>query len=57
MTQHTEALPEIDIGEFRERYPEMFSDRAVDEIYCDSGWKNLLIALCDTLQDYLNRHP
>lgn len=57
MTQHTEALPEIDIGEFRERYPEMFSDRAVDEIYCDSGWTNLLIALCDTLQDYLNRHP
>ncbi|VVO40441.1 hypothetical protein [Pseudomonas fluorescens] len=57
MNQPTEALPEIDIGEFRERYPRMFSDRAVDEIYCDPGWKNILIALCDMLQDYLKRHP
>lgn len=57
MNQHTEALPEIDIEEFRNRYPQMFSDRAVGEIYCGPGWKNILIALCDTLQDYLNRHP
>lgn len=57
MNQHTEVLPEIDIEEFRERYPHMFSDPAVDEIYCDPGWKNILIALCDTLQDYLSRHP
>lgn len=57
MNQHTEALPEIDIGEFRERYPLMFSDPAVDEIYCDPGWRQILIALCDTLQDHLRRHP
>jgi len=57
MNQHTEALPEIDIEEFRNRYPQMFSDRAVGEIYCGPGWQNILIALCDTLQDYLNRHP
>ena len=57
MNQHTKALPEIDIEDFRECYPHMFSDPAVDEIYCDPGWKNLLIALCDTLNDYLGRHP
>ena len=57
MNQHTKALPEIDIEEFRNRYPQIFSDRTVDEIYCDPGWKNILIALCDALQDYLNRHP
>lgn len=57
MSQNTEALPEIGIEEFRGRYPNMFSDPAVDEIYCDHGWRNLLVALCDTLQDYLRRHP
>lgn len=56
MNHHTEALPEIDIDEFRARYPQMFSDLAVDEIYCDPGWRNILIALCDTLQDHLKRH-
>lgn len=57
MNQNTEALPEIDIKEFRERFPRIFSDPAVDEIYCDPGWKNLLIAVCEVLQDYLRRHP
>ncbi|WP_313064984.1 hypothetical protein [Pseudomonas sp.] len=57
MDQHTESLPEIDIEAFRERYPQMFSDPAVDEIYCDPGWRNLLVALCDILQDYMRRHP
>lgn len=57
MNPNTEALPEIDINEFRERFPQMFSDPAVDEIYCDPGWKNLLIAVCEVLQDYLRRHP
>lgn len=56
MNHHTGALPEIDIDEFRARYPQMFSDLAVDEIYCDPGWRNILIALCDTLQDHLKRH-
>lgn len=57
MYQNTEALPEIDIKEFRGRFPRIFSDPAVDEIYCDPGWKNLLIAVCEVLQDYLRRHP
>lgn len=57
MNQNTEALPEIDIKEFRERFPRIFSDPAVDDIYCDPGWKNLLIAVCEVLQDYLRRHP
>ena len=57
MNQNTEALLEIDIKEFRERFPQIFSDPAVDEIYCDPGWKNLLIAVCEVLQDYLRRHP
>lgn len=52
-----EALPEIDIGEFRQRYPQLFSDPGVDVIYCGPGWKNLLLALCDTLRDHLARHP
>lgn len=34
-----EALPEIDIGQFRKRYPQLFSDSGVDEIYCGPGWK------------------
>lgn len=57
MNQNTEALPEIDIKEFRERFPRIFSDPAVDEIYCDPGWKSLLVAVCEVLQDYLSLHP
>ena len=57
MNQNTDALPEIDIKEFRERSPRIFSDPPVDEIYCETGWKNLLIALCDSIQEYLTRHP
>lgn len=57
MNQPTDALPEIDINEFRNRYPQIFSDPAVDEFYCNPGWKNLPIAVCDVLQDYLSRHP
>ncbi|WP_454564939.1 hypothetical protein [Pseudomonas sp. AIG] len=51
------ALPEIKIEEFRARYPQLFSDPRVDEIYCDPGWRGLLLALCDTLQEHLTRHP
>ncbi|MEW5544394.1 hypothetical protein [Pseudomonas soli] len=57
MNPPSEALPEIDIGEFRQRYPQMFSDPDVDEIYCGPGWKIILLALCDTLRDHLARHP
>ncbi len=57
MNQPTDSLPEIDIKEFRDRYPQMFSNPAVDEIYCDPGWRNLLIALCETIQGHLKRHP
>lgn len=51
------ALPEIKIEEFRARYPQLFSDPRVDEIYCDPGWGGLLLVLCDTLQSHLTRHP
>jgi hypothetical protein len=51
------ALPEIEIEEFRARYPQLFSDPRVDEIYCDPGWRDLLLSLCDTLQSHLSRHP
>ncbi|WP_460114574.1 hypothetical protein [Pseudomonas sp. H3_G03] len=51
------ALPEIKIEEFRVRYPQLFSDPRVDEIYCDPGWGGLLLVLCDTLQSHLTRHP
>ncbi|WP_349970027.1 hypothetical protein [Pseudomonas caspiana] len=57
MNQIIQPLPELEITEFRERYPNMFSDQAVDEIYCDPGWREILIALCDTIQDHLRRHP
>jgi len=57
MNLATQAPPEITIEEFRTRYPELFSDLAVDEIYCDSGWHGILVALCDTLQSYLKRYP
>lgn len=51
------ALSEIKTEEFRARYPQLFSDPGVDEIYFDPGWHGLLLALCDTLQSHLNRHP
>lgn len=35
----------------------MFSDPAVEEIYCGHGWRNPLIAVCDVLQQCLRRHP
>ena len=35
-------IPEIDIEEFRARYPQMYSDPAVDDIYCDPGWRGNL---------------
>ncbi|VVO62164.1 hypothetical protein [Pseudomonas fluorescens] len=47
-----QALPEIEIDEFRARYPQLFSDPRVDEIYYDSGWRGLLFALRDTLQEH-----
>lgn len=43
------ALPEIKIEEFRARYPQLFSDPRVDEIYCDPGWGGLLLVFCVTL--------
>ncbi|XVJ50100.1 hypothetical protein ACDZ94_26810 (plasmid) [Pseudomonas sp. UBT] len=52
-----QALPEIEIEEFRARYPQLFSDPIVDEIYCDPGWRDLLLSLCHTLQSHLTRHP
>lgn len=51
------ALPEIPIQEFRARYPRLFSDSGVDDIYCSPGWRGILLALCDTLQDRSDRHP
>lgn len=57
MNQPPQALAELEITEFRERYPKMFSDPGVDEIYCDAGWREILVALCDTIEDHLERHP
>ena len=57
MNQPTTALPEITVEEFRQRYPLLFSDPAVDDIYCNPGWRGILLSLCDTLQAYLKRHP
>lgn len=57
MHPNDQALPEIKIEEFRARYPHLFSDPGVEDIYCDPGWRDLLLALCDTLQSHLNRHP
>jgi hypothetical protein len=37
MNQPTTALPEITVEEFRQRYPLLFSDPAVDDIYCNPG--------------------
>ncbi|WP_439885365.1 hypothetical protein ACTACK_07095 [Pseudomonas syringae] len=48
MNQQTRTLSELEITEFRERYPNLFSDPAVEEIYCDPGWKEILIALSTT---------
>ena len=51
------ALPEIKIEEFRVRYPQLFSDPRVDQIYCDPGWRGLFLALCGALREHLTRHP
>lgn len=48
---------EITLAEFRERYPRIFSDPSVDDIYCSPGWREILYALCHTLQAHLDRHP
>ncbi|MBN6791551.1 hypothetical protein JRG49_09935 [Pseudomonas fulva] len=48
--------PEISIAEFRERYPLLFADPSVDDIYCSRGWRGLLFSLCDVLQAHLDRH-
>ncbi|WP_412481384.1 hypothetical protein [Pseudomonas asiatica] len=52
-----ETPPEITLAEFRERYPLLFSDSSVDDIYSSRGWRDLLVSLCDTLQAQLDRHP
>lgn len=49
--------PEISLAEFRERYPLLFSDPSVDDIYCSRGWHGLLVSLCDVLQEHLDKHP
>lgn len=49
--------PEITLEEFKERYPLLFSDPSVDDIYCSRGWRYLLVSLCDTLQAHLDRNP
>lgn len=49
--------PEITLAEFRERYPLLFADPSVDDIYCSRGWRGLLFSLCDVLQAHLDRHP
>ncbi|UXH38759.1 hypothetical protein [Pseudomonas promysalinigenes] len=53
----TPLTPELKISEFRERYPKLFSDPSVDAIYCSPGWREILFALCRTLQAHLDRHP
>lgn len=57
MSTTAPVLPGIKIEEFRSRYPQLFSDPAVDDIYCNPGWRGILVALCDTLQEHSNRHP
>jgi len=57
MNKAASALPEITVEEFRSRYPQLFSDPAVEDIYCNPGWRGILLALCCTLQEHLNRHP
>lgn len=51
------ALPAISIDEFRARYPRLFADPEVGDIYCSPGWRGILLALCDTLQEHSDRHP
>jgi hypothetical protein len=51
-----EALPEISISKFRDRYPELFTDPSVDDIYCGPGWHGLLVSLCDTLIKHIRQH-
>lgn len=57
MSTTASVLPEITIEEFRSRYPQLFSDPAVEDVYCNPGWKGILLALCDTLAGHLSRHP
>lgn len=38
-------------------YPKLFSDPSVDAIYCSPGWREILFALCHTLQAHPDRHP
>ena len=54
---NTSLTPEVKISEFRERYPKLFSDSSVEAIYCSPGWREILFALCHTLQAHLDRHP
>lgn len=51
------VLPEITIEEFRSRHPKLFSDPAVDDIYCNPGWRGILLSLYDTLQEHSSRYP
>jgi hypothetical protein len=57
MNEQNPPVPEITIEEFRQRFPVLFSDPAVDDIYCNPGWREILISLCDTLQSHLERFP
>lgn len=57
ISSNDQALPEIQIEEFKARYPQLFSDPGVEDIYCEPGWRGLIVGLCDTLQAHLNRHP
>ena len=57
MTQNITSLPVLDIEQFRALYPRLFSDPGVDDIYCSPGWREILYALCHTLQAHLDRHP
>jgi hypothetical protein len=55
MSRPTNVLPEITVEEFRKRC--FFSNAAVDDIYCNPGWRAILLSLSDTQQSYLKRHP
>jgi hypothetical protein len=50
------ALPEITIGDFRSLVPATIFDLAVDDIGCNPGWRGIVLAPCDTLQERSNRH-
>lgn len=57
MNEQNPPAPEITIEQFRQRFPGLFSDPAVDDIYCNPGWRDILLSLCDTLQAHLKRYP